>query len=380
MTFSVNGIKQEKTEKENIEILVCVDASLLVRKILEQRHIMILSLKEFTDDKQTFGDIYFTIDLNYQTIEIVTKYQDLQEAANFFSFIGFELIKISSYTKPVSPEQMASVILQAQTEANKKKAEVQEQIKDKEAQEKKVYRNEDLESAKEVIARVFEKIDETNKRSAGTIAIQDMKKIQELTEELRKVRMGTNFEKIRDTIQSLFVLMEGIDTQRYASIQNPSDTILPESLVTNVDVERELNMMENIKILKSLGAKIDIKKQDYAILGSYAIFWKFFQKDFLSKATDIGTLLYKIYDIIEFVLVIAIILLGIYTLANDLRIFSPNQYGLAFSMISFGARGLVVFIVRKWRKKLFTRLLLLAAIAIVLHYVLMWLVTTNFAL
>jgi hypothetical protein len=54
MTFSVNGIKQEKNEKYNIEMLVCVDASLLARKILEKTNILILSLKEFPTEKKTF--------------------------------------------------------------------------------------------------------------------------------------------------------------------------------------------------------------------------------------------------------------------------------------------------------------------------------------
>ncbi len=361
-------------------MLVCVDASLLVRKILEQRHIMILSLKEFTGDKQTFGDIYFTIDLNYQDIEIVTKYDNIQEAANFFSFIGFELANINSYTTPLPRDQVVAIILQAQTVASDRRAAVQEEIKKIEAQEKKVYRNEDLEIAKKVIMRVFEKIDETTKRSAGTIGIIEMKKIQSLTEELRKLRMGTNFEKIRDTIQELFVMLDTIDAERYASIQNPNDTILPESLVTKVDVEKELNMMENIKILKSLGAKIELKNQDYAALGSSAIFWKFFQKDFLHKASNLSWLLYNLYDILEFILLIVVALLGVYTLANDLWLFSPSQYGFAFSMISVGARGLVVYMVRKLRSTAVSRLIWIGAAAIVLHYIVMRVITTNFAL
>ncbi|MEI7919152.1 MAG: hypothetical protein WCH65_02875 [bacterium] len=48
MTFSVNGIKQENNEKFPIELLVCVDAPLLARKILEKTNILILSLKEFS--------------------------------------------------------------------------------------------------------------------------------------------------------------------------------------------------------------------------------------------------------------------------------------------------------------------------------------------
>ena len=39
MTFSVNGIKQAGNEKYTIDILVCVDAPLLVRKILSKTNI-----------------------------------------------------------------------------------------------------------------------------------------------------------------------------------------------------------------------------------------------------------------------------------------------------------------------------------------------------
>lgn len=380
MTFSVNGIKQEKTEKLKVEILVCVDASLLVRKILEQRNIMVLSLKEFAEDKQTFGDIYFTINLNYQEVEIVTKYEDIQEAANFFSFIGFDILTINSYSRPITPKEILPIIAQAKVEARTRKTEVQEQIERIEAQENKVYRNEDLEAAKKIIIRVFEKIDQTTKRSAGTIGIQDMKKIHALTEELRKVRLGTNFEKIKTTIQAIFVMIEAINTQWYASIQDSASTILSESLVTPVDVERELDKMENIKILKSLGVKIEVKNQDYVVLGPYAIFWKFFQKDFMHKAADIGWLFYSLFDIIEFIFVAAVALLGVYTLANDAFLFSTNQYGFAFSMINIGIWWLVFFILRHLRNNFVSRLIVLAASAIVLHYLFMWLVTTNFAL
>lgn len=87
MTFSLNGIKQERKEKYPVEMLMCIDDQLLARKFLEQQGILILDLKEFYQDKKTFGDIYFTSKFNLQEIEIVTKYEDIQEACNFFSFI-----------------------------------------------------------------------------------------------------------------------------------------------------------------------------------------------------------------------------------------------------------------------------------------------------
>lgn len=287
MTFSVNGIKQEKNDKYPVEVLVCIDAPLLARKILEKTNILILSLKEFPPDKKTFGDIYFTISLNFQEIDIVTKYTDIQEACNFFSFVGFDITSINRYSKSLAPKEIADIIAKAKIDAANKEAQVQAQAKQEEAQEKKVYEDANLQSAKKIIVRVFEKVDEAVARGDGQIPIQDMKKIKSLTEDLKKFRMGTNFEKIRDTIQDIFKVIERINDDYYASIQDPNATILPESLVTKVDVDRELERSENVKILKSLGAHISLKNKDYATFGSSAIFRKFFQKDFLYKIADV---------------------------------------------------------------------------------------------
>ncbi|MFA7298525.1 MAG: hypothetical protein WC010_02660 [Candidatus Absconditabacterales bacterium] len=380
MTFSVNGIKQEKNEKYTVEILVCVDASLLARKILEQHNILILSLKEFPTDKKTFGDIYFTIAQNFQTIDIVTKFTDIQEACNFFTFVGFDIDSINSFSQPLTKKEIDIIITNGQTDASIKKADVRKHLLEKEDEERKVYQDENLESAKKIISRVFEKVDEALKRSASTISLIDTKKLKMLTEELKKLRMGTNFEKIRETIQDIFKMIEKINDDYYFSIQNPNDTISNESLITPVDVDKELERMENVKILKSLHAHISLKNQDYAAFGSSAIFRKFLQKDFLLKMSDIGGLLYSLYDIAEFILLVVITLLGIYTLANELYLFSTNQFGLAFSLISMGIRASVIFAARYFRNKSVGKLLLIMILAIFMHYLMMRVVTTNFAL
>ncbi len=380
MTFSVNGIKQEKEQKYNIEMLVCVDAPLLVKKILEQTNILILSIKEYPEDKKAFGDIYFTLSINFQDIDIVTKYTDIQEAARFFTFIGFDIQYINSFSKPISPKEMNVIIKRAKEEAEKKKEEIQKQLTEQEEKERKVYEDLKLESAKKIVDTVFQKVEECTKRAGGLVSIQDNKKITSLVEELKKLRMGTNFEKIRDTIQELFTIMERINDDYYASIQDTNATISNESLVTTVDVQRELERMENVKILKALHVKISLKNQDYAIFGPSAIYRKFLQKDILLKLSDISGLLRSLYDIAELVILVVVCLLGVYTLANEIYLFSVNQFGLSYMLMSIGLRGMVIFAARYFRDKNIGRLLLIILLAILLHYVLMRAVTTNFAL
>jgi len=380
MTFSVNGIKQEKNEKHPLEILVCVDAPLLARKILEEHTILILSLKEFSPDKKTFGDIYFTIKQKFQEIDIVTKYTDIQEACNFFTFIGFDIIGINSYSKPLSQKEVDIIIATAKSNAVNKETQVREQIEEMESAEKKIYADEKLQSAKKIIARVFEKVDETTKRSASMLSVLESKKLAALSEELKKLRMGTNFEKIREVIQDIFTMLESINYRYFKSIRNANDTISPESLVTYSDVDKQQERMENVKILKSLGAKISFKNQDYATFGSSAIYRKFLQKDLRLKLSNIWWWLYGLYDIVELVLIIIIALLGVYTIANQLYLFSINSFWLAFSLLNIGIRGLVLFVARYCRNTFIGRLLVLIVLAVLLHYTLMRGVTSNFAL
>jgi hypothetical protein len=287
MTFSVNGIKQEKNEKYNVEMLVCVDSSLLARKILEKTNILILSLKEFPEDKKVFGDVYFIIKQGFQDIEIVTKYTQIQEAANFFRLIGFDYTHINRYSKPILQDEINTIITIAKIDTANKKEKVREDIQKKEDEDKKVYEDQDLESAKKIIVIVFEKVEECTKRATGLISISDSKKLKALVEDLKKLRMGTNFEKIRETIQEVFKILEIINNTYFDSIQNPNETISNESLVTPVDVQKELERMENIKILKSLHIHISIKNQDYATFGSSAMYRKFLQKDMLLKLSNL---------------------------------------------------------------------------------------------
>ena len=151
MTFSVNGIKQEKNNKYPVEMLICEDSLPSARKFLEQKNILILSLKAFAQDKTTFGDIYLTTIQDNTDIDIVTKYVDTQEAANFFTLIGFDIKHINSFSKPLSPKEIDKIIDIAKKDAQQKKLQVREQIEEKENAEKKVYEDVHLESAKKII-------------------------------------------------------------------------------------------------------------------------------------------------------------------------------------------------------------------------------------
>lgn len=338
MTFSINGIKQDKIEKFNVEMLLCVEAPLVARKVLEQKNILLLSFKEYEKDNASFGDIYFTMKLGFEDVDIVTKFTDPQQACNFFIFIGFDITQINSYSAPISPEVSTEMIKKAKIEAQQKQMKIKEEMEKQKAQTKEIYIDDNLQSAKTVVLKVLEKVATTIKRSAKMIPIMEMKKINAMVETLRKQRMGTNLEKIKDTIKEMLEIIEKIDTARYQSIDTSGTNIDPESLVTSFDVNQEIERMETVNILKSLHMKLPLNKQTYIIMGPNAMLLKFIKKDLLYKFSDILSLLYSLYDITEFVFLIILVLLGAYTVANDRYLFFGSQLGLNFSLITIGIR------------------------------------------
>ena len=58
----------------------------------------------------------------------------------------------------------------------------------------------------------------------------------------------------------------------------------------------------------------------------------------LLKFADVPGLLYSLYDIAELIMLVVVSLLGIYTLANEIYLFSVNQFGLAYMLMSVGLR------------------------------------------
>ncbi len=379
MTFSINGIKEERIERFNFEILICADSYLVARKLLEQNNVLVLSFKDYTLDKTTFGDIYFTMNVGTERVDVVTKFHDIAEACDFFVFLWFDITEMNSFTTPITQEASQIFITKAQEIAIERQAKIKEDIAKQSDKAKAMFEDKDLKSAREIILKIVARVDLTTRRSGKMIETRDLKKIEWLTEDLKKQRMGTNFEKIKLTISELLTIIDTYDRKRYANTQDPI-TIFPESIITTMDLKQEMEHMEMADIIKGLHMKMPIKKLAYASIGAFTSLFKFLGKDILYKIADPTAFLSTLYDMTEFVFIIILTLLGIYTVANDLYLFSAAQLGLAYSMITLGLRWLLIFAANYLKKQSLLRMLIMIPLIIALHYLIIYFITTNFAI
>jgi len=170
MTFSVNGIKQLKNVSHTVEVVIDSPDEKFVRSFLESYGILILSIKPYTEALATFGDVVLTIQHQQQDITIATKYTDPQKACEFFFIVGWDIRKISRYSTTINESQSAEIIAQAKQESEATQHVMEAEKKAKEEEEKHIYADEHLASAKKIILQVFEKVDRTLQRSEDIIS------------------------------------------------------------------------------------------------------------------------------------------------------------------------------------------------------------------
>jgi len=380
MTFRVNGIKQDKDTKNKIELLVITDSDLLIRKVLEKIWIIILSIKEYKQDLQKFWNIFFKIRFWMDEVQFISNITNLKDACLFFMSAGFQIIDINYLTNPITANEVKKIMELCSQQALQIQEQFQQKIQEEKTYQTKIYSDSKLTVTKEVIQRIFEKINEVRERVKWNVSVLNLKRLKELEDDLKKLRMWTNTEKMKDDIHQIFQIIENIENEYYDSLKENWKEILPDSLVTDLEISRELDRLENITKIKKLWLHIPYSWQDYSIFGRFGIVWKFLQRDFIYKISNLTNVFYSLYDLFELVIITMVFLLWVYIVINPLFLFSEDIIPVYFSLINLGTLWFITFFTKFFRRKNLWRLIILVPFIIIIYYILINIVNTNFAL
>jgi hypothetical protein len=383
MTFVVNGIKEGLDKKYNIEFLLWMDSPLLAKKFLEEEGVIVLSLKEYAEPNDHFGNIYCTVNYQDQNITLVSNIQrELTDACRLFLIAGFDVKDINFFQQPVLAAESQLLIQQIKQEVTAKKEEEKKKVEAKVEAERKVYDDKRLEVDKKAIVWLTAKIESVITLTQGYISWKDIKLLKEKWDELKKLKMGTNHERIKELMEEITSNLEIIENWYYEEIKDQRKILFPHTQVTDVDVTQELNKLEKVKKLKDIGGKIKPNEQDYLLLDIYKIFQKFLFKDLghrFSSAKHLADMFYALYDLVEIGIMIVIISLVAYTLYDVIMgwLFSDNAYYYQ-RIVWIWLLWLLLFGARKLRKKNIALLLFLIVVLVILYYLIIGMIKNNF--
>ncbi|PJA48675.1 MAG: hypothetical protein CO170_02025 [candidate division SR1 bacterium CG_4_9_14_3_um_filter_40_9] len=391
MTFIVNGIKEEFDKKYNIEFILGVDSALLAKKFLESTGIIVLSLKEYKEKKEGFGNITFTINYLQQDIRLFANFEgNLAQACEFFLMAGFNVDYINFIGNPISNDEVTKIIAASIEEQKKKKEEEKKIVVQKQEAEKKIFEDPRLAGDKKVIEWIFTRTEHVIELAKGFISGKDMKMLREKEDELKKLKLGTNHERIVELVEEMTAILEATENDFYNANTDKDKKIFEDSVVTDVDIQKEINKVEKTQQLKNVGGKIKSTEQDYQIFGKNIIFLKILFKDVLhlfKTPKHLMNMLYNTYDLVELTVILILILISTYTLANTIFLFSSDSNYEYFYIlcIKIGLIGLLLFGARQLRLQSssaghFPILIALIPAIIILYYILISIINNNFSI
>lgn len=155
-----------------------------------------------------------------------------------------------------------------------------------------------------------------------------MKLLRDKEDELKKLKLGTNHERIVELVEEMTAILETTENEWYAANTDKEKKIFEDSVVTDVDIQKQINKVEKIEQLKNVGGKIKSAEQDYQVFGKMLIFIKILYKDLMhlfKTPKHLTNMLYNTYDLVELTVIFILILISTYILANTIFLFSTDS-------------------------------------------------------
>jgi len=147
---------------------------------------------------------------------------------------------------------VTKIIENSKKEKERKKEEEKKMVTQKQEAEKKIFEDPRLVGDKKVIERIFGRTEKVIELTKGFISGKDVKMLREKEDELKKLKLGTNHERIVELVEEMTAILEATENDFYAANVDKEKKIFGDSIVTDIDIQKEINKVEKIEQLKNV--------------------------------------------------------------------------------------------------------------------------------
>ena len=363
MIFRVVGIKEVSKRNYNLDVLIEADSADFIRNMLHDLWVVVLDVAEYPWDALSFWTAWIVLKYNDQDVNIVSNLTNLRMVAHKFILMWFEIKSINFLDEwHKMSDQVASKLLQ--TAINDVELEKKVEKEDWQSEEKKeevTYRDEDLEKTWAVAKWQIDDINEKIYAIWTKVSSKDLKDIRTMEQELWKLRMGRNIDKIIDLLEK--VIVKALDIkQRYLISQKANEVpIFKWSWISDVDVMYELNILDKAKNIAKIWKSRTFDDQYYWTFWFAWVELKFLWKDIVRKFTDLTTLVFGSFEFIGYVVLFVLIVCSLVLWLKWLWKWAELNSYLYVILIMFGIGGGIWYALSFVRNKdILVRIILMA--------------------
>ena len=292
-----------------------------IRGFLSNRWVVIVSLSEFKEDPLKFWNIIVNIDYSWSNIQLTIKWEDLSESTLFVISLWLNPISINYSDNPIPEEQVKDIINTALSKVKEEDKKAKEQAEMEELKEKKKYEESWIEDWLKIINSNIDRIEQVVKAGKWVISWIEIKKLEDYGNEMKKIRLWTNFNKMAALVIDAQVLLEEAEKQIFAANEQNKFLINENSVVTNIDVLQEyLDYSMISEKTKLQSAWLSTNEMIVSTLWKNSIFLNLLKRDILHsfENSSFGEFVDIIVDLLEFIVLLIIITISLSWLIGSL--------------------------------------------------------------
>jgi len=382
MLFEVTGMKDVQKKTYNIHFVVDAEKVETIKDFLQSREIIILSINEYKDDINSFWKAYCKVRDGKKQYRIIHPEEDLNLIAKNCIRLWFLLDVISYTKKETTNDESQKIIHDAIKEINVAKESIKASIKADQEANKKVYENKNLSSIQDIIDEVFTYINNIQEKIQAIADPQRLKLLSWLEEKLKKERMWRNFDKIKETLDKLFLLMDKLHEEylQYMIKNKQAVNIFPNTVVTNIDTIREYHKFKQSQTVKYLGITQNKDDKYYIFSQKFWIIQRFLQDDLWNLFSSFSYIFEKLFIILEFTLIVIILTFAWYRAYTLLMHTNQEIHHVYNLMWKTWILWFLLWVFKFFRKTKLWRNSLIIFMILALFFILKYFVIAQFAL
>lgn len=314
MYFHLIWIKEKEWKQHELDLLFHWDDENFIRDFLSHWWVVIVSLNEFKGDPESFGDIKMSIVYNNTEIEFFMAWKDLWEALYSMVFLWLSPKSANYKTDPIPEAEMNEMINSTYSKITQVNQEIEQQKELEEKKEQEKYKEAAIWDTLKVINAEIDRIEQVIKAWKGVILWIEMKQLEDYLNEMKKIRLWTNFNKMATLVFEAHELVKTAEDEIFKAYDSQKFLIDKNSSVTNVDVISDLFDSKRISEKWALKASsLSTSESILNLMWPVTVFLKLLKRDIVNtfKSSTAGEIFSVVMNLIEYLVLTVIIVLSI---------------------------------------------------------------------
>ncbi|MDR2415532.1 MAG: hypothetical protein LBD75_02750 [Candidatus Peribacteria bacterium] len=334
------GIKEKEGHQYQLDILIGGGELSIIKEFLEDWGIVIVSLDVYEQPIETFGKIRMIIPFKGVDFSVITFSDTLEKSIRYAFALGLQPKHVEMTDNTMTDEEILALITKIAKEYEQQQKQWEQQQTLLQQKEIKKYENKDIKHALKVINSNIDRIEQLLFIGRGILSAEEMKTLTNISNELKKIRLGTNFNRMAGLLldaqshisASEDLVLKALDDKKFLIDRN--------SVITNIDVISQYASLIRAQEKFVLKKPLSTKESLYLTGKQGTILARFFLKDLQQVFTSLKKLLPHIVDLLEYFVLTMIIMISGFWLFSP---FFATESDILSYLPVFGFLGLLLY-------------------------------------